>query len=150
MKLIVACDPSGGIGYKNDLPWDTIPGDLERFKKLTTNKIIVMGRNTWESLPIKPLPNRQNFVVTSSSDSLVGAVSVKDLTPFKNNPNVWLIGGAKLIESNWDYINEVHLTKTFNRYTCDSAINLLYMESNFNCVSSEYHETHIYQIWKRK
>ena len=62
MNLILACDPNGGIGYKNALPWKNINGDLARFKKLTTNQIVVMGRLTYESLPIKPLPNRLNSV----------------------------------------------------------------------------------------
>jgi dihydrofolate reductase len=55
MKLIVACDPKGGIGYNNKLPWSKIEGDLPRFKELTTGKVILMGRNTWDSLPKKPL-----------------------------------------------------------------------------------------------
>ena len=67
MKLIVACDPKGGIGYNNKLPWSNIQGDLPRFKNLTQGQIIVMGRNTWDSLPKKPLPNRFNVVVTSKS-----------------------------------------------------------------------------------
>ena len=43
MRLIIACDPNGGIGYKNKLPWHKIEGDLPRFKRLTENKIVVMG-----------------------------------------------------------------------------------------------------------
>ena len=54
MKLILACDPNGGIGYQNTLPWTNIRGDLPRFKALTDNGVVVMGRNTWESLPKKP------------------------------------------------------------------------------------------------
>ena len=65
MKLILACDPKGGIGYKNKLPWNKIQGDLPRFKRLTDDCIIVMGRKTWESLPVKPLPNRTNLIITS-------------------------------------------------------------------------------------
>jgi len=70
MKLIVACDPNGGIGYKNKLPWTKIQGDLPRFKQLTQNKIVVMGRNTWDSLPKKPLPNRINYILTSDPFSI--------------------------------------------------------------------------------
>ena len=55
MKLLVACDPNGGIGYKKKLPWTNLRGDLQRFKQLTENQVIVMGRHTWESLPKKPL-----------------------------------------------------------------------------------------------
>ena len=70
MRLVIACDPNGGIGYKNKLPWTKIEGDLPRFKKLTENRVVFMGRNTWESLPVKPLPNRQNFIITSDPYSI--------------------------------------------------------------------------------
>jgi dihydrofolate reductase len=57
MKLSIAADPNGGIGYKNRLPWIKLQGDLPRFKYLTDNQTVIMGRNTWDSLPIKPLYN---------------------------------------------------------------------------------------------
>ncbi len=53
MKLIIACDPNGGIGYENRLPWSNIQGDLPRFKRLTEGQTVIMGRNTWDSLPKK-------------------------------------------------------------------------------------------------
>ena len=65
MKLIIACDPKGGIGFDGKLPWSKIEGDLPRFKALTTGKVVLMGRNTYDSLPKKPLPNRINWVKSS-------------------------------------------------------------------------------------
>ena len=64
IKAIVAVDENWGIGYNGDL-LEHVPEDLKRFKELTTNNIVVMGRKTWDSLPKKPLPNRLNIVVTS-------------------------------------------------------------------------------------
>ena len=64
-SLIVAFDKSYGIGLKNSIPWK-LPHDMSNFLKLTTNNIIIMGKKTWDSLPIKPLPNRVNIVLTSS------------------------------------------------------------------------------------
>ena len=61
MKAILAMTPNGGIGLNNQLPWDSLEGDLKRFKELTTGQTIVMGRSTWESLPKKPL----SFVIES-------------------------------------------------------------------------------------
>ena len=52
MKLIIACDPKGGIGYNGKLPWTNLQGDLPRFKALTSNQVVLMGRKTWESLQI--------------------------------------------------------------------------------------------------
>jgi dihydrofolate reductase len=150
MKLIVACDPTGGIGYEKKLPWTNIQGDLPRFKRLTDSQVVVMGRNTWESLPKKPLIGRLNFIVTSQSLSLpFGAIAVPNLNHFGEFKNAWLIGGAQLINSSWHFITEVHLTKTFTKYTCDSHIDLLYLQQNFMNISTEIHEDHLYQIWKK-
>jgi dihydrofolate reductase len=148
MKLILACDPEGGIGYQNRLPWTKIQGDLPRFKRLTDKHPVIMGRNTWDSLPRKPLPNRINIVVTSRPFEHEGVTcvdSVIDHTDF-----YWLIGGANLIEQCWSYINEVHLTKVYDHYTCDTFIDLLYLESNFVRTYNEVFPDHEYQIWKRK
>jgi len=151
MKLIVACDPKGGIGYNNKLPWTNIRGDLPRFKALTDNSVVVMGRNTWESLPKKPLIGRLNFVVTSKTLTLpFGAIQVPNLNHFSEYKNAWLIGGAQLINSSWHMIDEIHLTKTINQYTCDSFIDLLYLENNYTMTRSEFNGDHVYQIWNKK
>ena len=150
MKLIVACDPKGGIGYNNKLPWTNIQGDLPRFKELTTGKVVVMGRNTWESLPKKPLPNRINVVV--SSTDIPGITTLTGL-PDEDNMDlrdVYLIGGAKLINSSWHLIDEVYLTRTFSEYTCDTFIDLVKLEREFMCWFKESHTDHTYEIWKRK
>jgi len=64
-SIIVACNElNGGIGYEGKIPWK-IPEDTKLFRKITENNIIVMGRLTWESLPIKPLPKRKNIIITS-------------------------------------------------------------------------------------
>ena len=148
MKLIVACDPNGGIGYNNKLPWDKIQGDLPRFKELTTGKPVVMGRNTWESLPKKPLPNRINYVF--SSKALDGAMTLRDPIFLESLPDSWVIGGAKVIETCWHLIDEVHLTKTFAEYTCDTFIDLVKLQNEFTCWFKEDHTDHSYEIWKKK
>ena len=61
MNFIVACDVRYGIGIENRLPDWTIEGDLKRFKELTTgegNNVVIMGKNTFLSLPNGPLKNR--------------------------------------------------------------------------------------------
>ena len=74
MNLIVAlCKKNNGIGFKNGIPWH-LKTDLKYFKETTTSQvdeqsIVIMGRKTWESLPIKPLPNRINVVISRNEDS---------------------------------------------------------------------------------
>jgi dihydrofolate reductase len=151
MKLIVACDPQGGIGYKNKLPWNKIQGDLPRFKKLTDGQIVVMGRNTWESLPKKPLPGRLNFVLTSQNLVLPnGAILLRNLNHFGEYKNVWLIGGASVINSHWHMVDMVHLTRTFTAYTCDTFIDLLKLNKEFSLQYEEVNSDHTYEIWARR
>lgn len=148
MKLIIACDPKGGIGYNGGLPWSNIEGDLPRFKALTSGQSIVMGRATWDSLPRKPLPNRTNYVF--SSNPLHGAITLTDPVYLSSVSDAWVIGGAKVVDTCWEYIDEIHLTKTFTEYTCDTFIDLVKLENDFVSVSIEEHRDHVYEIWKRK
>ena len=157
MKLIVACDPNGGIGYKNKLPWSKIEGDLPRFKQLTEGKAVVMGRKTWESLPVKPLPDRFNFVVTSDPYSLPWQLDKERIFPINEiralnhfNENACVIGGASIIELTWSLLTNIHLTKTSANYTCDTFIDLIKLEKDFVLESEENFTDHVYQIWKRK
>ncbi len=150
MKLIVACDPTGGIGYKNRLPWNNLKGDLGRFRTLTSNQTVIMGRKTWDSLPKKPLPHRLNVVVSRKSIELpVGVIHVDNVERLANFPVAWLIGGAGLINQCWDWIYEIHLSRTLSKYTCDTWIDLIKL-NDYDLLSSELHEDHTYEIWKIK
>jgi dihydrofolate reductase len=130
------------------LPWTNIQGDLPRFKRLTEGQLVVMGRNTWDSLPKKPLPNRINIVVTSRPFVEHGVATINKLLNYSDS--YWLIGGAKLIEQAWSYINEIHLTRVYDHYACDAFIDLLYIEHNYVRTYSELFPDHTYEIWKRK
>lgn len=150
MKLIIAFDPKGGIGYNGGLPWTNLQGDLPRFKALTTGKVIIMGRATWDSLPKKPLPNRINVVVTSTDiEGITTLTSLPDRDTMDLN-DVWLIGGAKLINSSWHLIDEVHVSRTFTEYTCDTFMDLVKLENEFMCWQKESFADHSYEIWRRK
>lgn len=64
ISLIVARARNGAIGRGNTIPWDA-PEDLKFFQRETLGGAVIMGRNTWDSLPKRPLPRRLNIVVTS-------------------------------------------------------------------------------------
>ncbi len=66
ISIIVAVSTNNVIGVDGELPW-RISDDLKRFKALTLGKPVVMGRLTWESIG-RPLPGRQNIVITRQSD----------------------------------------------------------------------------------
>lgn len=63
IALVVARARNGVIGRDGDLPW-RLRSDLQRFKTVTVGKPCIMGRKTWESLPLRPLPGRLNIVLT--------------------------------------------------------------------------------------
>jgi len=69
ISLVAAISKNNCIGKDGTLPWH-IPEDMARVKKLTTDKVVIMGRKTWESIPEKfrPLPNRLNVVLTRQAD----------------------------------------------------------------------------------
>lgn len=142
MKAILACTPSGGIGYKGSLPWDKLEGDLPRFKSLTYGKKVIMGGNTFRSLK-KALPNRIPLVVTR--DPYYDQVQIKDY-----GADAWVIGGAQIFHEFLPFIQEIHLSVTHSEYKCDTFINRALIERDFKLVSEEILEDHTYQIWTRK
>ena len=96
---VVAMSNNQVIGINNDLPW-SLKDDLAHFKKYTTGKIIVMGRKTFESIG-RPLPNRDNFVISSTLNSVDGVSifpSLDDALAAANAQNthdeIAIIGGG--------------------------------------------------------
>ena len=82
ITLIVARDENGAIGRDGAIPWD-IREDLKSFQRETLGGAIIMGRKTWDSLPMKPLSRRLNIVVSSQevaadfvATSVAGAIEV--------------------------------------------------------------------------
>lgn len=150
MKAIMACDLHGGIGKSGKLPWNSLRGDLQRFKNLTQNQTVVMGYKTWISLPIKPLPNRRNIVVSRSIKSIHNADLINTLDHFSLNDNHWFIGGAELLNYAWPYIQEFHLTQANSIFECDTYIDLEFLKQNFVVSHTQESIDNTYQIWIKK
>ncbi|MDQ2094080.1 dihydrofolate reductase [Rhodalgimonas zhirmunskyi] len=66
ISLVVARARNGAIGRDNTIPWH-LPADLKMFQRETLGSALLMGRNTWESLPVKPLKNRMNIVIATKT-----------------------------------------------------------------------------------
>jgi dihydrofolate reductase len=95
--ILVAVSPEGIIGKDNSIPWH-YSADLKRFKRLTLGKTVIMGRRTWESLPVKPLPDRRNIVITRTSlDDVECFPSIDDALATCEG-DVWFIGGAGIYQ----------------------------------------------------
>jgi dihydrofolate reductase len=102
LNLIYARARNGVIGANNQLPWH-LPEDLAHFKRLTLGHPVLMGRKTWESLPprFRPLPGRVNAVLTRNENFNKNGIhrfnSLNSaLLFFKDQPEVWVIGGAEI------------------------------------------------------
>ena len=99
ISIIAAVARNRAIGYENKLIY-WLPNDLKRFKALTTGHTIIMGRNTFLSLPKGALPNRRNIVLTRSQKTFPGCdvfASLEDaLTHCDKDEDVYIIGGASV------------------------------------------------------
>ena len=83
IHMIWAQDNNNAIGREGTLPWH-FSEDLKNFKKLTTGSPIIMGRKTWDSLPIKPLPERRKIVLSSIEKKDVESYrSIEDCIGFR-------------------------------------------------------------------
>jgi len=113
INLIWAQDRNGGIGKNGALPWH-IPEDLNNFKKLTMNSTIIMGRKTWESLPIKPLPKRENVVLSGNPISEVtNFQNLEQCIEYLNSENIkkaFIIGGEQIFRNFMHRADELHIT----------------------------------------
>lgn len=116
INLIVATSLNGTIGKNNKIPWD-IPDDLRYFKKKTLGSSIIMGRKTFESIG-KPLPKRENIVITSNENyRKKGVIVVDSLEKAIKKANhfneIFIIGGQKVYEEalNLKVVEKIYQTK---------------------------------------
>lgn len=113
-SIVVAYDQHRGIGADNDLLWGRdLPADLAHFKKLTTGKSIIMGRRTFESIGSRPLPNRQNIVVSSRPTGVQGVITCESLTAAytMSQYDPIVIGGGQLYEAALPDISCIYATE---------------------------------------
>jgi dihydrofolate reductase len=155
IRAILACDENWGIGKSGALPWPHNPADLKWFKASTLNHTIVMGKATWDSLPVKPLPNRVNVVVSSSNIlAKVDVVSISDLrrriSSMDTDQDVWIIGGARLIEGMMDYIDEFHLSQIKGNYNCDTFLPSTLIQENYSLTSSQFQGDVYVDVWSKR
>ena len=117
MKAIVCVDKKWGIGKNNKMLFH-LPEDLKFFKEKTWGKTVVMGYNTFLSLPNrKPLPNRKNIVLSRKKNLKIDGVSVVNsveelLSILENDTsNVFLIGGEIIYKELLNFCDEAYVTK---------------------------------------
>ena len=116
INIIVAIGKNGVIGKNNDLIWKGVPGDLKRFKEITSGHPIIMGWKTFESIGKTPLPNRTNIVLTwdknyKNSDCIICSSideALKEASTFDDQ--IFIIGGGQIYKQTINLADRLYLT----------------------------------------
>ena len=157
INIIVATSTNYGIGYDNNMCWN-IPEELKNFKKITCNvndktkkNCVIMGKNTWDSLPKKPLVNRINIIISKNNYDIINNEynNREDIKIFNNFNNLFeyvnnldiiesafIIGGAILynecLENHIDKIKFVYMSIIYDKqYKCNKFIAANIIFNNF-------------------
>ena len=147
ISLIVAMTRSGVIGRKNALPWN-LPADLKRFRQLTTNHSIVMGRKTFESIG-RALPNRRNIVISRNAQLKMptgealpaGVELVSSLDQAlqecrsRGEIEVFVIGGSQIFADSLALADKLYITWIDQEFEGDVRFPDIELK-NFNVVQS--------------
>ncbi|AUB31853.1 dihydrofolate reductase [Spiroplasma floricola] len=126
ISLIWAQTKDGVIGKNNKLPWN-IKEEMQHFINYTKGKTILMGRNTWDSLSVKPLPNRKNILITSrklekSYNDIELSNKLEDfLEKYKSiEEELVIIGGSQIYETALNYADRLIISVIKKDYQGDT------------------------------
>ena len=147
INLIVAHCKNYGIGFRNKLPWN-YKCDMKWFKEKTSitnqefkNPALIMGKNTWFSLPKRPLPKRINYVLSTTLDSPFAYNNVDSIVNDCKEKNVdvlWIIGGSRIYNTfiKHNLVDFQYVTIIDKDYECDTFFQPNYQRSMWKLLSS--------------
>ena len=158
--MLVAADENNLIGNGNKLPWH-LPDDLKYFKNLTWGMPVIMGRKTFESVG-KPLPGRQNIVITRNADWAQPGVDVVndigsaiDLAAKKDVKEIFIIGGAEIFNTSISDADRIYLTRIHHMFEGDVYFTEM-KKNEWEMVKEVYRNKdeknlydHSFQVWER-
>jgi len=155
INLIVANSTNNVIGKDGTVPWH-FPQDLKRFRELTIDSIVIMGRKTFESIG-KPLDERYNFIISKSNLSISGIYSFMDIDSaldFAKNTmperKIFVIGGANIykqfLEKN--LINRIYQTVINKRIDGDTFFD--FDKSNWFILDKKENSEFSYIVWEKE
>ena len=160
VSIIVAVAENYAIGKDNDLLWH-ISDDLKRFKKITSGHKIIMGKNTYLSLPVRPLPNRTSIVITDDPtdhyEGCVMAYSIEDaIGKCDNEEECFVIGGGSVYEQFMPLADKLYITRVHKSYEADTFFPAI-SEEEWELTEQEDHTDEknnglkfSFQIYKRR
>lgn len=154
LKMIVCVDEKGAIGNKGKLLTHN-PEDLAYFKRVTEDKVVIMGNTTYHSLPMFPkgLTNRVNVVFTSNVENVYNSEYAEVIDAWEgefpkfnqslffksdvknflkecviSDQEAWCIGGASIYEQCKEFVQEVHVSVMNKTFKADTFLNLDFLE----------------------
>ncbi|GHV42997.1 dihydrofolate reductase [Bacteroidia bacterium] len=138
LSIIVAVAKNNAIGKNNQLLWH-LSADLKYFKKITAGHSIVMGLNTYLSLPVKPLPKRRNIVICDDKSLKINDVeivySVEDAVDLvKNEEESFVCGGASIYRQMLPLCGKLYITKVLQNFDADTFFPEI-SEKDWNLIS---------------
>jgi dihydrofolate reductase len=124
ISIIVAIASNNAIGKDNDLLWH-ISDDLKRFKRITSGHPVIMGKNTFYSLPIRPLPKRRNIVLTDVKGELIEgcemAYSIEEsIELMDDSQENFIIGGGSIYNQFMPLAQKLYITKVHRDFDADT------------------------------
>ncbi len=124
ISIIVAVAKNNAIGKDNKLLWH-LSEDLKRFKRLTSGNPVIMGKNTYFSLPVRPLPKRKNIVITDIEgeqiDNCTMAYSIEDaINKMDEDKENFIIGGASIYNQFMPFADKLYITWVQEEFDADT------------------------------
>ncbi len=124
VSIIVAIAENGTIGDKNSLLWH-IKEDMRFFRTTTSGHAVIMGRKTFESLGLKPLPKRTNIVITRQNVEFEGALTAHSLEEAirlaEGDEEIFIIGGAQIYGEALKVADRMYITLVERSYEGDTS-----------------------------
>lgn len=149
--MIAAAAENNALGKNNDLLWH-LPDDFKRFKQMTTNHYIIMGRKTFESFP-RPLPNRTHVVITRQPEYYYENVIVVEglaeaLACVTDGEDSFIIGGGEIYKLALPFVDKIELTRIHAQFEADTYFPEL-DSKEWELTDKQYHpkdDKHLYDF----
>ncbi len=153
-SIIAAVAENFVIGNGLKIPW-YIPEDFKLFKEKTLDSVVIMGKKTWDSLPIKPLPNRINIVISDINfqlpESVLLAKSPEDalVKSSKFGKEIFVIGGASIYKQTISNANYLYISHVKGEYEGDILFPK-FNQSDYDIIEEVDYEKFTFRKYKKK
>jgi len=160
ISIIVAIASNYAIGKDNDLLWH-ISDDLKRFKRITSGHTVVMGKNTFFSLPFRPLPKRRNIVLTDiAGEQIEGcemAYSIEEsIELMDSDKENFIMGGGSIYKQFLEIAQKLYITRVHQDFDADVFFPKIdesiwkRTEKIYKNPEKEGSFSFSYEVWERK